>query len=103
MSRGENPAFYRNPTPSVDDDREAAIIGADAQPEERVPIRLQERELDPVLFQQSTDVADWLLEADSNRFPAACTTFAGSARRLTGAPFSNRNRQWSFRSGSSPA
>ena len=77
--------------------------GADAQSEERVPIRLQERELAPVLFQQSTDVADWLLEADSNRFPAACTTFAGSARRLTGAPFSNRNRQWSFRSGSSPA
>ena len=68
-SRGENPAFYRNPTPSVDDDREAAIIGADAQSEERVPIRLQEGELDPVLFQQSTYVADWLLEADSNRFP----------------------------------
>lgn len=43
--------------------------GADAQSEERVPIRLQERELAPVLFQQSTDVADWLLEADSNRFP----------------------------------
>lgn len=67
MGGGEDSTLHRDSVRSVDDHGRAAIVGGDAQPEERVAPGLQKQELYPIPFQQAADVAHRLLRPESDR------------------------------------
>ena len=94
MGGGEDPTLHRDTVRSVDDHGRAAIVGGDAQPEERVAPGLQKQELYPIPFRQAADVAQRFLRPESDRLASGLGHLgrvpAATRRRLESLERSSR-------------